>query len=290
MPPFLPTLGSTGVQKSGRRSIATWKPAPNSSRWSVLLRKWEPPRRPGCQKERSRNAWPIVSSTLTGRAPGCPSAWPIWCGHLEQIVACYRVAAEAGVDRAYVYDGQGAARPEAIRFLTRFIRDLVGPQVEIAAHVHDTFGLSQANAVAALTNGASAVDAVPLGLGDGAGITASEEIAAAMEILYGVPTGNSPGSLAALPASGGSVWDPHAQDQGGGGREQLPPPDRLPRGRDPARCLALLGSSSPGGHRSGAATRLWARQAREGRSGAVAALLDSMGVSPTGCRTGGDNG
>lgn len=107
----------------------------------------------------------------------------------EQVVACYRAAADAGVDRVYIYDGLGAARPEAIRFLTRFIRDLVGTDIEIGVHVHDTYGLAQANAVAALTSGASEVDAVPLGLGDGAGITASEEIAAAMEILYGIPTG-----------------------------------------------------------------------------------------------------
>jgi isopropylmalate/homocitrate/citramalate synthase len=83
----------------------------------------------------------------------------------------------------------GAARPEAIRFLTRFARDLVGPDVEIGVHVHDTFGLSLANAMAALTAGASLVDAVPLGLGDGAGITASEEVSAAVEVLYGIPTG-----------------------------------------------------------------------------------------------------
>ncbi len=107
----------------------------------------------------------------------------------ENITACYRAAGEAGANRVYVYDGLGAARPEAIRFLTRYLRDLVGFHVEIAAHVHNTFGLATANALAALTSGASVVDAVPLGLGDGAGITASEEVAGAMEVLYGVPTG-----------------------------------------------------------------------------------------------------
>lgn len=107
---------------------------------------------------------------------------------IEQIIACYRAAASAGVDRVYVYDGMGSARPEAVRFITRFLRDLVGPNVEIGVHAHNTFGLSHANAVAALTSGASEVDTVPLGLGDNGGITASEEIAAAMQILYGVPT------------------------------------------------------------------------------------------------------
>ena len=106
----------------------------------------------------------------------------------KQIVDCYRAATEAGVDRVYIYDGMGAARPETVRFLTRFVRDLVGDGVEIGVHVHDTFGLSHANAISALTSGASAIDAVPLGLGDGSGITASEEVASAMEILYGVKT------------------------------------------------------------------------------------------------------
>lgn len=108
---------------------------------------------------------------------------------LDQVVACYRAAADAGIDRAYVYDGHGVARPGTIRFLTRFIKDLVGADVDIGVHAHDTYGLAQANAVAALTSGANTVDAVPLGLGEGGGITASEEISAVMEILYGVPTG-----------------------------------------------------------------------------------------------------
>lgn len=106
----------------------------------------------------------------------------------EKIVSCYQAAIEAGVDRLYIYDAMGAARPEAIRFLTRFIKDLAG-NIEIGVHVHNNFGLSQANALAALTSGANVVDVVPLGLGDGAGITASEEIVSAMEILYGVRTG-----------------------------------------------------------------------------------------------------
>jgi len=108
----------------------------------------------------------------------------------EKIVSCYQAAIEVGVDRLYIYDGIGAARPEAIRFLTRFIKDLTGDgDIEIGVHVHNTFGLAQANALAALTSGANVVDVVPLGLGDGAGITASEEIIGAMEILYGVQTG-----------------------------------------------------------------------------------------------------
>ena len=108
---------------------------------------------------------------------------------LQYIVTCYQLAAEAGADRLYVYDGMGAATPAAISYLTKLIRDIGGPTPEIGVHVHNTFGLATANAIEAVTAGASVVDAVPLGLGDGAGITASEELVGALEVLYGVSTG-----------------------------------------------------------------------------------------------------
>jgi isopropylmalate/homocitrate/citramalate synthase len=108
---------------------------------------------------------------------------------LEYIVACYQAAAQAGADRLYVYDGLGAATPEAMSYLTHLIRDLAGPDPEIGVHIHDTMGLATAGALSAVKAGASVVDAVPLGLGDGAGITASEEIAVALALFYDVSTG-----------------------------------------------------------------------------------------------------
>jgi len=200
----------------------------------------------------------------------------------EQIIACYRAAADAGVDRVYVYDGLGAARPEAIRFLTRLIKDLVGSDVEIGVHAHDTYGLAQANAVAALTSGATVVDTVPLGLGDGAGITASEEIAGAMEVLYGVRTGIHLDRLRSLclqvaesfgipmPKTKAVVGvntyfhqiDSHVAAilRGAWYSWEIARPEVLGHERRLAFGHAKL---------------------RDGRSGAVAALLDRMGVSPT---------
>jgi isopropylmalate/homocitrate/citramalate synthase len=110
---------------------------------------------------------------------------------MRYIVDCYTAATEAGADRLYVYDGLGAATPEAMGYLTHFIRDIGGSEPQIAVHVHNTFGMATASALRAVTAGASCVDAVPLGLGDGAGITASEELALALEVLYGTPTGIS---------------------------------------------------------------------------------------------------
>lgn len=107
---------------------------------------------------------------------------------LDLLVACYRAAVEAGVDRLYVYDGLGAAAPEAIRFLTVLLRGLGGSRTQIGVHCHDGLGLATANALAAVRAGATVVDAVPLGLGDSAGISALEEVVFALEVLYGVRT------------------------------------------------------------------------------------------------------
>lgn len=108
---------------------------------------------------------------------------------LDYIVACYQAAAKAGADRLYVYDGLGAITPEAAEYLAHLIRDIGGPQIELGVHIHNTCGLANATTIKAVTAGATIVDVVPLGLGDGAGIAASEEVAVALEVLYGVKTG-----------------------------------------------------------------------------------------------------
>lgn len=105
------------------------------------------------------------------------------------VEACYQAAVEAGTDRVYVYDGLGASTPETIGYLTRLIREIAGEGPEIGVHVHDTFGVATASVLQAVVNGASVIDAVPLGLGDGAGIAASEEVVLALTVFYGVDTG-----------------------------------------------------------------------------------------------------
>jgi isopropylmalate/homocitrate/citramalate synthase len=108
---------------------------------------------------------------------------------LRWIEACARAAARAGADLIGVTDSMGAALPETVAFLTRFVRRAVGPESVLGFHGHSTFGLATANALAALRAGATVVDAVAMGLGEGAGITALEEIGFALEVLYDVRTG-----------------------------------------------------------------------------------------------------
>ena len=108
--------------------------------------------------------------------------------NLRWIEATMSAAAIAGADVVGIADSMGGALPETIEFLmhlsgTRPVR------AKLSFHGHNTFGLATANTLAAIRAGATVVDAVPLGLGKGAGIAPLEEIAFALEVLYGVDTG-----------------------------------------------------------------------------------------------------
>lgn len=103
-----------------------------------------------------------------------------------------RLAAElqkAGtVDRLRVVDTTGCALPAAIRFLTGQIRD-VAPGLPLEIHCHDDLGLACANTLAGLEAGADFASTTINGLGERCGNAATEEVAMALEVLYGVGTG-----------------------------------------------------------------------------------------------------
>lgn len=99
----------------------------------------------------------------------------------------WKTAADAGASRLYVADSMGAATPELITLLVRRALEVAGPPVGV--HCHNDFGLVVANTLAGVMAGASCVDVAVNGLGDRAGNAPLEEVAAALELLYGVPTG-----------------------------------------------------------------------------------------------------
>ena len=127
----------------------------------------------------ARKAGVKVEATLAGASRST----------LRWIEAFARSAARAEADVIAIADSMGCALPETIEFLMRFMRDACGPQSTLGFHGHNTFGLATANALAAVRGGAQVVDAVPLGLGEGAGIAPLEELAFAFEVLYGINTG-----------------------------------------------------------------------------------------------------
>jgi len=96
-------------------------------------------------------------------------------------------AVEAGADRVVLPDTVGAALPAAVRHMVKAVRDAVTAPVHI--HCHDDYGLALANTLAGIEAGASLADASVNGLGERAGNCALDELAVALEVLYGIPTG-----------------------------------------------------------------------------------------------------
>lgn len=87
-------------------------------------------------------------------------------------------AIEAGADCFVIGDTSGCMTPEEYGDLIARFREWAPSPVRISTHCHDDFGLALANAVAGLKAGADEVQATLGGIGERAGNTALEELAA----------------------------------------------------------------------------------------------------------------
>ena len=91
-------------------------------------------------------------------------------------------------DSLVLVDTYGVATPTAVRrafeaFRTRF------PTAPLEFHNHNDFGMAIGNVVAAVEGGASVIHSSINGLGERTGNAATEQVAAALEMLLGVRTG-----------------------------------------------------------------------------------------------------
>jgi methanogen homocitrate synthase len=102
---------------------------------------------------------------------------------LDFLKKAYKVAEDAGADRARVVDTLGCASPNGMAFLVKEIGNELNIPIEV--HCHNDLGLSLANSLAAIEAGASTVSTSVNGLGERAGITMTEEIIPVLHILYG---------------------------------------------------------------------------------------------------------
>jgi 2-isopropylmalate synthase len=121
-------------------------------------------------------------------------------GFLDSV---YKAVVAAGAKRVTVADTVGALHPAATAFLVRRAVAVAGVPVQV--HFHDDFGLALANTVAAAEAGAAILDGTVLGVGERAGNAPIEELAASLELLYGVPTGATLERMSALAALVASV-------------------------------------------------------------------------------------
>ncbi len=100
------------------------------------------------------------------------------------------LAVERGAERVCLCDTVGFATPEGAAHLTRFAREVVGPQIGIDWHGHDDRGLAVANALSAASAGADRLHATALGVGERVGNPAMELL------LLNLALSNVPRSLA----------------------------------------------------------------------------------------------
>ncbi len=99
-----------------------------------------------------------------------------------------RVATEGHVDAMALVDTMGACSPEAIRFFVQHMQREF-PNIPLEAHFHNDLGLALANTIEALRLGVPVAHVSVCGIGERAGGAALEELAVALETLYGVRLG-----------------------------------------------------------------------------------------------------
>lgn len=102
---------------------------------------------------------------------------------LENYLAAIMESASA--DRIRLVDTTGAIMPGAIGFLVNFMRKTIA-DLPIEVHCHNDFGLATATTLAAAEAGVDVLSTTINGLGERAGNTATEEVAVALRVLYGL--------------------------------------------------------------------------------------------------------
>ena len=116
---------------------------------------------------------------------------------LERLLVMFR--RENCVDRIRLVDTTGAASPEAVRHLVRFMLD-AGGGIPIEIHCHNDFGLATANTVAGAVAGAAYLSTTINGLGSRCGNASLEEVVMALKVLYDLDLGIDTSALCALSA------------------------------------------------------------------------------------------
>ncbi len=106
----------------------------------------------------------------------------------EFVERLYREVQNAGADRLVVADTVGIMTPLTFRWWLGEFQRRVRPK-DLSVHCHNDFGLATANTLTAVEMGAVAPHTCVNGLGERSGNAAFEEVAFALERLYGVRTG-----------------------------------------------------------------------------------------------------
>ncbi|MBS7643867.1 homoaconitate hydratase [Candidatus Bathyarchaeota archaeon] len=101
---------------------------------------------------------------------------------LDFLKVVFKEVVKAGVSRARIVDTLGSIIPIAMKYLVSEVRKAVNVPIEV--HCHNDHGLAVANSLAAVEAGASVLSTSVNGLGERAGLAATEEVIIALQNLY----------------------------------------------------------------------------------------------------------
>lgn len=99
-----------------------------------------------------------------------------------------KIAKAGTVDRVRLVDTVGAASPQAIKYLVKKMKSILG-DIPIEIHCHDDFGMAVACTIAGAEAGAEYLSTTINGLGERAGNAPTEEVLTALKFLYGIDIG-----------------------------------------------------------------------------------------------------
>lgn len=115
----------------------------------------------------------------------------------EEVERFAAAAAAAGADEIMLGDGASGLGPQAWAYLIGLVRG-AAPGIPVGIHAHNGFGLAMANVIASFHAGAEVAEVSVNGLCSGTGHADLGELAAALEVIYGVRTGIALEGLTAL--------------------------------------------------------------------------------------------
>jgi isopropylmalate/homocitrate/citramalate synthase len=106
---------------------------------------------------------------------------------LDRLLNLLESCRDLGATRLIVYDSVGIMQPTAMKSFVEKIRG--ASPIPVLVHCHNDYGMATANSLAAVEGGAVAIDVAVNGVGGRAGNAALEEVALALQNLYGLETG-----------------------------------------------------------------------------------------------------
>lgn len=119
---------------------------------------------------------------------GCMASSMLHYATVPYIRHFAQAAVDCNADEVRVNDGASGLSPAAWQHLVSQVRS-VAPDPALAVHTHNAFGLAGANALAAVSGGATTVEVSPNHVCGATGQADLAEVAAALEVLYGIDTG-----------------------------------------------------------------------------------------------------